>query len=236
MPIVLETSEPVPVPVPVAVAGGVPLQAHDHLCVLYRGEQQRDELMVEFLADGLSAGHKVYCMMAPAEHPEIRSSVDDRLRPAGDPWSAGRPPELPVLEFTQPSGSHLATGGFASDQMLGFWERWAESTFLEQRHVFARVGADMTWATQFTAMDFIADLTRYESRFNLWARKYPQVTICMYDLDRFGGEVIVPIVNVHPKIWMNGVVLENPYYLDSDYLLAHEAEALARDDRSLAGP
>jgi len=40
----------------------------------------------------------------------------------------------------------------------------------------------------------------------------------MYDLDQFGGEVVVPIINVHPKLWMDGVVLDNPYYVDTQYL------------------
>lgn len=57
----------------------------------------------------------------------------------------------------------------------------------------------------------------------------------MYDLDMFGGDVIVPIVRAHPKVWMNGVVPTNPYYLDSEYLAGAEADgwpAVHLDDRS----
>jgi hypothetical protein len=87
----------------------------------------------------------------------------------------------------------------------------------------------MSWATPLVAPDFVADLTRYESRFNLWAHRHPQVTACLYDLDQFGGEVIVPIVKVHPKVWVDGLVVTNRYYLDSEYLLADEVEDLVRD-------
>jgi hypothetical protein len=38
---------------PVATIGGLALDTHDHLCVLYRGRFQRDELMVEGVG-----GHK----------------------------------------------------------------------------------------------------------------------------------------------------------------------------------
>jgi hypothetical protein len=126
-----------------------------------------------------------------------------------------------------PSGSHLQTGGFASDVMLRFWDDWGAKTYEQQRRVFARIGADMSWAKPFIAPDFIDDLARYESRFNLWSSNYPQVTACMYDLDKFGGEVIIPIIRVHPKVWMEGVVLENPYYRDTAYLVDDEVEQLS---------
>lgn len=41
--------------------------------------------------------------------------------------------------------------------------------------------------------------------------------------------MIVPIVKVHPKVWVDGLVVTNRYYLDSEYLLADEVEDLVRD-------
>lgn len=205
---------------PVATIAGLPIDVHDHLCLLYRGEAQRDELMVDFLAEGVRARHRCYCMIAASEHARIATAVaaQDRSREV-----AGS------LEFVGPSGSYLDAGGFASDRMLSFWDEWGAAAYAGQGHTFARIGADMSWAKQFVGPDFIADLVRYESRFNLWARRYPQVTACMYDLDKFGGEVVVPIVKVHPKVWLAGLVLTNPYYLDSDYLLSTEVDDLLRE-------
>jgi hypothetical protein len=200
---------------PVATIAGLPIAVHDHLCVLYRGAQQRDDLLVDFLAEGLRSGHKCYCMIAPTERGRITEAVSDR---------DGGPVVGEDLEFVGPSGSHTATGGFASERMLRFWEEWAALTYGRQGRAFARIGADMSWAEPLVAPDFIDDLARYESRFNLWSRRYPQVTACMYDLERFGGEVIVPIVRVHPKIWVDGLVLTNPYFVDSDYLLDGELD------------
>lgn len=85
----------------------------------------------------------------------------------------------------------------------------------------------MSWARPLVdAPGFVMDLTRYETRFNLWARRHPQVTACMYDLDRFGGDVIVLIVRAHPMVWMSGVVLTNPHYLQSEHFSAVEAAEL----------
>ncbi|WP_250550400.1 hypothetical protein [Pseudonocardia sp. H11422] len=47
----------------------------------------------------------------------------------------------------------------------------------------------------------------------------------------------VPVVKVHPRVWMEGIVLENPYYLDSEYLLADELGPPAGGDgASVAAP
>jgi hypothetical protein len=29
----------------------------------------------------------------------------------------------------------------------------------------------------------------------------------------FGGELVVPAIRVHPKVWLAGMMIENPYYL-----------------------
>ena len=77
------------------------------------------------------------------------------------------------------SSSHLHTGGFASERMLEFWDDWASTTYERQRNTFTRIGADMSWPRPLIAPDFIADLARHGSRFNLWSSRYPQVTACI---------------------------------------------------------
>lgn len=76
---------------PVATLAGLPVDAHDHLLRALPGEAQRDELMVDFLAEGVQARHKCYCAAAtwrPAASPRIACcgsgrSGDDHLRAQG---------------------------------------------------------------------------------------------------------------------------------------------------------
>lgn len=44
---------------------------------------------------------------------------------------------------------------------------------------------------------------------------FPQVILCFYDLDLFGGDLIIPMIKSHPKVWMAGTLVENPYYLST---------------------
>lgn len=43
--------------------------------------------------------------------------------------------------------------------------------------------------------------------------------LCLYDLDRFRGDLIVDIMRTHPKVLMGSTVLENLYYVPPDQLV-----------------
>lgn len=208
----------------VATIGGLPVRTHDHLCVLYRGQSQRDDLMAEFLAGGLRTGDRCYCMIASDKHRRIAEAVSARVDLLSDGVVPGAPGRI---DFVAPEGSHLGGGDFVSDRMLGFWDDWAAATFDRDGVDHAWIIADMTWVKALVDDDgFVMDLARYETRFTVWALRHPQVTACLYDLDRFDGDVIVPIVRAHPKVWMNGVVLTNPYYMRSEYFSDAETDEL----------
>jgi hypothetical protein len=46
------------------------------------------------------------------------------------------------------------------------------------------------------------------------------VFLCLYELDRFGGDVLVDVLKTHPKVLFGGMILDNPYYLAPDEFLA----------------
>jgi hypothetical protein len=48
----------------------------------------------------------------------------------------------------------------------------------------------------------------------------------MYDIDQFGGGALMNLVMTHPRMLMRGMLIENPYYLTPDEVLA---KALLRD-------
>jgi hypothetical protein len=49
---------------------------------------------------------------------------------------------------------------------------------------------------------------------------YPQVILCLYDVDRFGGEIISDVIKLHSKVLVRGMIFENPLHLALDELLA----------------
>jgi hypothetical protein len=58
---------------------------------------------------------------------------------------------------------------------------------------------------------------------NRYLPLYPQVILCLYDLHRFGGGIVVDLLRTHPLVLVGGMLVKNPYFATPDQLLT-EAE------------
>jgi hypothetical protein len=65
----------------------------------------------------------------------------------------------------------------------------------------------------------VEHLLGYESELNRITSSSPVVVLCLYDLDRFSGEVVVNVVKTHPQILIQGILVENPYHVGPDEFL-----------------
>jgi hypothetical protein len=179
--------------------GGATLQAGDHLCVFYRGQQERDRLLVPFLAEGLRAGHAVLYLGRDGE----KETMPALLGEHGN------------LELTEPENGHLRDGRYSPDDLFVRLDDWVERTLTSGAAPFGRIAGDMSWASRLMSPTLVAELVGEEIAVTSWLRQYPQVILCFYDLELFGGDLIIPMVKAHPKVWMAGTLVENPYYLRS---------------------
>ena len=76
----------------------------------------------------------------------------------------------------------------------------------------------MSWAHRDESV--VSDLMGYESELNRIMSNFPQVNLCLYDLTRCSGDLIMDVLKTHPKALLGGMVIDNPYYLDPDEFLA----------------
>lgn len=189
---------------------GLQAQPGDHICAFYRGREERDRLMVPYLREGLRAGDVCVCITGAADHRRVERSVLDGCD--GD--------DAERLEIRHAEDTYLAGGTFSSDHMLTFWSEWGAQTFGEKKCSFARAASDMSWAQTVISGGLIDDFMGYEAQATRSARAYPQVALCLYDLDKFRGDVIIPVLKVHPKVFFGGMLLENPYYVEAEQLQA----------------
>jgi hypothetical protein len=186
---------------------GLSIPPGTHICAFFRGLTERDEIMVPFLRQGLRAGDKCTCI------------IDDGLDAVhaafeGEPGAgaAGQ------LDIQTSEDAYLRRGTFAMQDMLDFWNESVGSALNEQGFPFARSAGETTWTLR--ELPDLYDFMTYEAELNRFLPRYPQVIMCLYDLDRFGGQVLVDILKTHPKVLMGSTVLENLYYLEPDEFLA----------------
>jgi hypothetical protein len=189
---------------------GLQAQAGDHICAFYRGREERDRLIVPFLQEGIRSGDFCLCITGAKDHRRLERSVLD--------GPGGADSDLLQMEDAEETYLGGADGSFSADRMLAFWSTWGEELFDRQGRTFARATTDMSWAETVFDGRVIDDFMAYEVQATRYARSYPQVAVCLYDLDKFRGNVIIPALKVHPKVFFGGMLLENPYYVDPDDL------------------
>jgi hypothetical protein len=194
-----------PVPSGIDQIGFVP---GSHVCAFYRGDTDRDQLLSGYLGAGLAAGDKCVCIVdsaGTARHLEALPGI------CGEPGPSGG-----KLDVYLPESTYLAGGEFTTSDMITFWTESMIKAEIEG-YSFCRLVGEMTWALR--DVPGAEHLVGYESELNRFTSSYPVVVLCLYDLDRFSGEIVVNVVKTHPQVLVQGILVENPYYIEPDEFL-----------------
>lgn len=190
-----------------------------HLAGLYETEKERDEILFGYFNQGLKEGDlPFYC---PAErsmkdfkikfsncYPEHKDKLENKNKMA----------LYPVQELYYPEGTFSP---WIMDKGLN--EFYQNSQKNGRRNV--RATAEMVWALK--AIPGKEHLMAYESRLNYFIPGKPWISICLYNITKFTGDVIMDVLKTHPFTLNGGIITQNPYYVDPDeYLQKHAPEFL----------
>jgi hypothetical protein len=190
---------------------GVSIASGDHLCAFYFGRAERDAVMLPFLRAGLRAGDRCLCVVDSPEIPDVLASIDED---ADDGIDVAGCVASQQLDVRKSSAAYLRTGTFSPEGMISFLdETVGDATTTGGVHFFRTTG-ETGWALE--GAPGVEELIDYESELNRFVPRYPQAILCLYDLERFGGGMMVDLLRTHPKILLGGLVLENPHYLSPD--------------------
>jgi hypothetical protein len=192
---------------------GLTLEPGDHVCGFYYGEAERDALLMPFLSGALSSGDKCIAVVDSLAPVELRDRLDGTVD-LDDCLSSGQ------LELYDAEQTYLQRGRFDEECMIAFWESRAQALQDEASYGFAWVLGEMSW------MDRVPpqrdSVVRYESWANAFVDRFPQAVLCLYDLAKVGGGVLLDLIKTHPRILMGGLLLENPHHLTGDeFSIAH---------------
>ena len=188
---------------------GLEIQPGEHLCGLYAGVHQRDEMLLPFLRAGLDSGDKCICIVDGTEPAEIIAALG---APAGDSSAAG----IKQLDVMRATDTYLRSGTFSAAEAIAVWKAAISEVMYLGR--FARVRAVESWSLRDVVPD-MQELLRLEREMANFLALYPQVILCLYDIERFGGEIISDVIKLHSKVLVRGMIVENPLHLTPDELL-----------------
>jgi hypothetical protein len=198
---------------------GLEAQVGDHICGLYAGQSQRDQVVIPFLEAGLTAGDKCICVFDETDPATIFKNLGHNVA-----TSASAAPQLEVIRAAD---LYLRSGRFCADEIIGAWKAAIADAMYDGR--FDLVRAVETWSRRDVVPD-MHELLLLESEMNRYLPLYPQVVVCLYDIDRFGAGIIVNLLKTHPRMLIGGMLIENPYYMTPDELLAGAARDLVPDE------
>ena len=187
---------------------GVVMTPGDHICAFYRGSSQRDDVLLPFLEEGLAAGDRCICVLDDRDTEQVTKPLSLTV----DVEASLRTGQLDLLPSDE---AYLVGGGFSPDRMMAFWESGVGGALRTGAYSFVRAVGEMTWALR--DVPGVDQLVGYEARLNRFLPRYPQVILCLYDLERFtDGQLLMAMLRTHPKVLMSGQLLENPWYVEPD--------------------
>jgi MEDS: MEthanogen/methylotroph, DcmR Sensory domain len=190
---------------------GIRFTPGDHVCAFHFGASERDQLVRMYLGAGMRAGDKCVGIVDGGDPAALRDSLWGE---AIDGRTAGQ------LDVVRTDDAYLADGGFAKDEMLAFLGETVAAALGDGSFPHVRLVGEMSWVLRHPAL--AGELFDYESDVNEISGRHPQVLMCLYDLERFGADMLIDILRTHPKLLLGGLLIDNPNYLTpAEYRARH---------------
>jgi hypothetical protein len=179
------------------------LHAHRHMCAFFHSADEEYKALLPFIRDGFEHGHKALHVVDP----NLREDHRQRLRQAGIDTTAAE--QSGQLDLRNWADAYLRDGRFDQDRMLALITEVLEGG-RKQGYSLTRMVAHMEWALE--GRPGVDDLVEYEAKVNEIWPKHSDAVVCVYDLAKFGGNIVVDIIRTHPVVLIGGILHENPYY------------------------
>ena len=184
------------------------LDVDGHVCAFFHDVDEEYRVLLPFIAEGFALGERACHIVNPAR----RSDHLRRLAEVGiDVAGAEASGQLVVLDWTQ---TYLEGGRFDQDRTLS---QLALSRDEGRRFGYSRTRyvAHMEWALEHGNQ---RELVVYEAVSNS-APLAPNVAICVYQIPRWDGQLLVSALRTHPLVILGGLLHENPFFQAPDTVL-----------------
>jgi hypothetical protein len=195
---------------------GVRLDDREHVCVFYRGPEERDNVLGAFFRAGYAEGDKCLCI-ADDHDP---AAVAARL----DPDHRRGPDQLTVL----PATAYLTDGRFEPEQVYDQWHSIIGG-YVEGGYRHVRGTGELSWFLRHhrSSGGDAGPLLEYEALCNRLVKRRPATIFCLYDLDLLDADLLPGVLRHHPAAIVNGTLFRAPWGIDERASGAGDALRLA---------
>jgi hypothetical protein len=177
---------------------------HFHACAFVSSPEEEQAVIEPFFVEGMRRGEKAVYIVDP----EKREAHHARL--------AGSAPSPDLLDVTTWHDAHLKGGSFDKDRMMASLDEMIRDHAASGRPPMRLVG-QMGWV--FSNPPGIEQLVAYEASVNEVLNRGKTPTVCVFDVRKVSGSMMMDLLRAHPLTVMNGVLHENPFYTPADEML-----------------
>ena len=193
---------------PIRLAGRT-VSHTNHICAFFNSAEEQYKVLMPFFKDGYDQGEKLFHIVDTHRH------TDHRCACRGGGIGVDAAEADGQLELCDWESTYLKDGYFDSQRTIAMVEDMLAQSRADYPRV--RVTGNMEWALE-TAPG-VSDVIEYETKLNYVLPKYHDVFVCVYDLNRHSGDVVMDILRTHPMVIIAGVLQENPLYVQPDDFL-----------------
>jgi hypothetical protein len=200
---------------------GQAIRGRKHICAFVDSREEQYEILMPFLRQGFAQSDRIISILDPAHADDYRC----RCAAAGIDLAAHEASgKAPVLRF---DNTYLIDGHFSADRMIDLIRQTVEDS-RENGYPRIRGFGEMHWAL--SGLPGTQELVEYEARVNDVWDEYQDPILCIYDTKYFSGQVLMDILCTHPKVILNGRIVDNQYYVPPKEFLTYYRKRQARSD------
>ena len=209
---------------------GVPLQGF-HVCAFFNSRDEQYKVLGPYYKQAVDQGERNLHIVDPAlaDNHRVRLAMYGIDTPECEACG-----QLQVVSWDDAflDGS----GEFDKNKMLAAVDNITQRT--TESHVpRVRIMGDMGWV--FNGVVGAADIIEYECEVNEVLERNQQPAICVYDMAKLSGTMLMDLMRTHPLTLIAGVVHENPFFTPPEQLLRElkvRREGAAGRDAEKVGP
>jgi len=195
---------------------GVTLDDREHVCVFYRGPQERDSVLGAFFGAGYAEGDKCLCIADDHDPAAVAARLDPEHRRGPD--------QLTVL----PATAYLTDGRFEPQRVYDQWHSIIGG-YVDDGYRHVRGTGELSWFLRqhrATGGD-VGPLLEYEALCNRLVKRRPATIFCLYDLDLLDAGLLPGVLRHHPTAIVNGTLFRAPWGITERQTGAGDALRLA---------
>jgi hypothetical protein len=176
---------------------GLGVQRGDHICALNRSPQQRDDIMLSFVGEGLRSGDKCICIVDSSRTLQLLAGPDKGIDVEGHVASG-------QLEVRSSSEAYFQSGRFSPHGLLVDLDDSVSAAMADGRFAFVRVINEIPPSPGDSPQE---ELLAFESELKRLAPRYPQAILCLYDVNHFAG-MVIGLLKTHHRMLFDDVAFE----------------------------